>query len=147
MLIVTVKNYINKNMVLQDVAANPFPAIKSIKTIEYLNSGFHFHNTNKSKPVLFEIPKENFKMLSLLFEGSRKDLHPAKWQGNGELIIELKNGKRINIDLYRTFAPPSAFKISGQYYRGGIDEQFIKLLLYPNEAASPNSDTATPGSE
>ena len=34
----------------------------------------------------------------------------------------------MTFDLYSTYQPTGAFKVNGQYYRGGIDEQFKKVL-------------------
>jgi hypothetical protein len=97
------------------------PAVETIKSMRFVTA------TGKADSE-FMIPENEFRMVSLLFEGSRRDERPAKWETLGDLFVTLHSGDALQFDIYSTHQPTAAFKLNGQYYRGGIDEQFRQVL-------------------
>ena len=51
-----------------------------------------------------------------------------KWQVLGDLRIRLRDGRNIEVSLYRTFADHGAYKMDGTYYRGSSDAEIVRTL-------------------
>jgi hypothetical protein len=58
----------------------------------------------------------------------RHDAQPADWVVLGMLDIDLKDGSRCTVTLYRTGQELAAFSIDQAYYRGGSDRDLRRLL-------------------
>jgi hypothetical protein len=111
---------------------NPMPAVEAIKSIRFVDRA-------SEAGTEFIIPTNLFPVFHLLFEGSRIDVRPAKWVILGDLFITLHSGDTLRLDIFSTHQPSGAFKLNGQYYRGGTDNQFKKMLTREISNTAPGT--------
>ena len=84
---------------------------------------------NRPDTGSFQADPEDFDLLLGLRRGGTPDPQPAKWQGLGYLQIRTRFGKEVEAYLYQTRRAGGAYRIGRTYYRGGSDEDFIRVLL------------------
>jgi len=75
----------------------------------------------------FEVPKSSHKTILETLNGSEQDTEPMKWQVLGNIKIT-HGANSIDVALFRTGEKLGAFRANGQYYRGGSDQDFIRLI-------------------
>jgi hypothetical protein len=65
------------------------------------------------------------------------DPKPSKWIGLGDVTIVKKDGRSIQIAIYKTSSGPGAFSIGKDYYRGGDSSKLMKAILKAFEKSKP----------
>jgi hypothetical protein len=102
---------------------NPLPSASKIESIKY-----SYRRYNKKIDIEGIIHPEQYDEFISLFNDSRKDFNPAKWQVAGGCLIKVKNGQSIEIDLFSTSVEDehtkSAMRIGRTYYRVSTDKDF-----------------------
>jgi hypothetical protein len=90
---------------------------------------------DRPDPAPFQAAPEDFDRLLGLLRGGASDPQPFKWQGLARLRIQTRACEEVVGWLYQTRASVGAYQVGRTYYRGGSDQEFIRVLLECQERA------------
>jgi len=76
---------------------------------------------------LFEVPQSSFKAILDILSKATEDNNAMKWMVLGDINIVHSTGT-TKVMLFSTGEKIGAFKSNDIYYRGGSDQDFIKLI-------------------
>ena len=91
-------------------------------------------------PIKFEIPKDFLPRIWAAVQPAKRDPVPAKWVVLGDLTVTSKDGRQLQIFLFKTGHRPGAFAVGPtwedrDYYRGGDSAALEKALEEAYEAS------------
>ena len=92
------------------------------------------------RAIWFRVPAENWESILDALLPAKRDPHPAKWEGLGELKIKCKGGRSLVVSLFRLSEGAGAFALGETwerrvYFRGGESARLETALEAAYEAS------------
>jgi hypothetical protein len=102
--------------------------------------------TATGKPGSFAVPSRHIPTVLTALSPATREWSPKKWEVLGQLQITCKDGKKMTVDLYRTYHAIGAFSVHlddssrnswliSHYFRGGTDQAIESAIKTAAESA------------
>ena len=92
------------------------------------------------------LPQSEYAALIDLLDGAQHDGNPMKWMVLGSVSIKTSESI-VGVDLYQTRKAVGAFKSGGEYYRGGSDAGFNRLIAAARKLLSEQGGAEQPATD
>jgi len=83
----------------------------------------------------FEVPETFYEPILESLNDAKKDRFPSEWAELGSIEIAMRSGL-LEVELFRTGEPIGAFRANENYYRGGLDAEFVRVITEASKGGS-----------